>query len=117
MKKLFGLALIAALGFTVPALAQDKKDDNVAKKAWKGTKKGAGKAWKSTKKGAKTVGNETAELASKGKASVTDNKSNGWVGPKGQTVYVDDGTKYYYVDEKGKHISLTQAELKRKEKE
>jgi hypothetical protein len=117
MKKLFGLTLIAALGLTVPALAQDKKDNNVAKKAWKGTKKGADKAWKGTKKGAKTVGNETAELASKGAAKVHDNKSNDWVGPQGQTVYVDDATKYYYVDEKGKHVSLTQAELKRKEKQ
>jgi hypothetical protein len=54
-----------------------------------GVKKGSKKAWKGTKKGAKAVGNETAELATKGKAKVTDKKSDEWQGPEGQTIYVD----------------------------
>ena len=115
MKKFFGLTLIALLALTAPSLAQSN-DDNVAKKAWKGTKKGAKKAWKGTRKGAKAVGNKTAEVASKGAAHVADKKSDNWIGPEGQTIYVDDVNKFYWVNKKGNHIYVTEAELKRKEK-
>lgn len=113
MKKIFATALVFAfLGLSAPAMAQDTT--NIAKKAWKGTKKGAKKAWKGTKKGAKAVGNETAELATKGKAEITDKTAEGWEGPNGQKVYVDDGSKYYYVSEKGKRIYVSQSQLKKK---
>jgi hypothetical protein len=89
MKKIFSIAVIALLGLSAPAFAQSKTD-----KAAQGVKKGAKKAWHGTKKGAKKVGDETAELATTGKAKVTDKKSEEWVGPEGQTIYVDDGSKY-----------------------
>ena len=113
MKKFFvGALVLLFLSIGASSYAQDTT--NIAKKAWKGTKKGANKAWKGTKKGAKAVGNETAELATKGKAEVTDKTADGWEGPKGQKVYVDDGNKYYYVSEKGKRIFVDQSQLKKK---
>ena len=116
MKKIFGLALIALLGLAAPSFAQDNKVEKGAKKAWSGTKKGAGKAWHGTKKGAKTVGNKTAEVASKGAAHVTDKKSDVWVGPEGQTIYVDDGNKYYWINGHGKRIYVSQSALKARTK-
>jgi len=104
MKKIFGLALIALLGVSAPSFAQSK------------VKKGAEKAWEGTKKGAKTAGNKTAEVASKGKAKVTDKKSDTWVGPEGQTIYVDDGSKYYWVNGRGKRIYVSESALKARNK-
>lgn len=114
MKKIIGAFII--LGFLAvgqPAAAQDTT--NIAKKAWKGTKKGTKKAWKGTKKVAGKVGDETAETATKGKAKLTDKKSDEWVGPNGQDVYVDDGSKYYWINEKGGREFLTKEQLKAKQ--
>ena len=107
MKKIFGFAMILFLGLSTTSFAQSKVDKGVH-----GVKKGATKAWEGTKKGAKKVGNETAEVASKGKAKVTDKKSEQWVGPQGQTIYVDDHSKYYWINGKGKRIYVSQAALK-----
>ena len=107
MKKIFGLTMILFLGLSTTSFAQSKVD-----KGAQGVKKGATKAWEGTKKGAKKVGNKTAEVASKGKAKVTDKKSEQWVGPQGQTIYVDDHSKYYWINGKGKRIYVSQAALK-----
>jgi hypothetical protein len=104
MKKIYGLAVVALLGLSVPSLAQSK------------VKKGADKAWHGTKSGAKTVGNKTAEVASKGKARVTDKKSDVWIGPDGQTIYVDDLGKYYWVNGKGKRIYVSESALRARNK-
>ena len=75
------------------------------------------KAAKGVKTGAKAVGNKTAELATKGKAKVTDKESAEWVGPEGQKIYVDDGSKYYWINEKGGRVFVTKDQLKAKVKE
>lgn len=117
MKKVIGLAFIALLGLSAPAFAQDNKVEKGAKKAWSGTKKGANKAWHGTKKGAKAVGNKTAEVASKGAAHVADKKSDQWVGPEGQTIYVDDVNKFYWINGHGKHIYVSESALKARNKQ
>ena len=68
------------------------------------------------KKTAKKVGNKTAEVASKGKAKVTDAKHKDKVGPDGQTIYIDNHSKYYWVDDKGKRHYVTELEMKDKPK-
>lgn len=112
MKKIFGLALIALLGLSAPSLAQSTVD-----KAAHGVKKGANKAWQGTKKGAKTVGHKTAEVTKKGVARVTDKKSDQWVGPDGQTIYIDDLGKYYWVNGNGKKIYVSESALKARNKQ
>ncbi|MES2882144.1 MAG: hypothetical protein V4676_08355 [Bacteroidota bacterium] len=107
MKKIFGIALVALLGLTLPTVAQTKKEENNS-----GVKKGAKKAWAGTKKGAKAVGNKTAEVASKGKAKVVDKKSDTWIGPEGQTIYITDDSRYYWVNGKGKRIFVSTAALR-----
>ncbi len=114
MKKILSLIVLAAfIGAAAPSYAQDAtaKKEGIVKKAGHGIKKESKKAWK----GAKVVGNETAELATKGKAKVTDKKSSEWVGPKGQTIYVDDGSKYYWINEKGGREFVTKGQLKPKQ--
>ena len=111
MKKILMIALVAFLGLSNASIAQSKAD-----KAAHGVKKGATKAWQGTKKGAKKVGNETAELATTGKAKITDKKSDAWVGPAGQTIYVDNGNKYYWINGNGKRIYVSQSALKARNK-
>jgi hypothetical protein len=111
MKKIIAILIIALLGLSAPSFAQSK-----AEKAGEGVKKGAKKAWKGTKKGAKKVGNETAEQATTAKAKLTDKKSEQWVGPEGQTIYMDDGNKYYWVNGRGKRIYVSESALKARQK-
>jgi hypothetical protein len=66
------------------------------------------------KKGAKKVGNKTAELASKGKSKVTDKEYKGMGGPGGETIYITDNNRYYWIDKKGHRQYVTKAQLKPK---
>jgi len=98
MKKLIGLftvVLFMSISYAVDAQVVKKTTQEV-------------------KKGAKKAGNKTAEIASKGKARVTDQIYKGKVGPKGQTIYVDDHSRYYWIDKKGHRTYVTEAELKNK---
>src|SRR5688500_17161398 len=63
---------------------------------------------KDIKQGAKKAGNKTAEVASKGKAKVTDERYKDKYGPNGETIYIDNHSKYYYVDKKGKRHYVTE---------
>ena len=100
MKKLLGIfALLLCLGLSYSARAQAVK-----------------KTTHAVEKGAKKAGNETAEVASKGKATVTDKVSKDKVGQKGQKIYIDDHSRYYWIDEKGHRNYVTEAELKPRKK-
>lgn len=115
MKRFFATAIVLAfLSISLPSLAQDTKP-SVPEKVGHGVKKGAKKAWHGTKKGAKAVGNKTAELATEGKAKVTDKEAEGYLAPNGRKVYVDDGDKYYWINKKGGREWITKDQLKKKE--
>ena len=64
--------------------------------------------------GAEKAANKTAEVASKGKAKVTDAVHKDKVGPKGETIYIDNHARYYWVDKRGRRHYVTEAELKDK---
>ena len=96
MKKLLSItALVLALGFSSAVHAQEEVKQDI-------------------KKGAKKVGNKTAEVASKGKAKVTDQVYKDKVGPNGETIYMDNHSKYYWIDKKGHRHYVTEDELKPK---
>ena len=61
------------------------------------------------------MGHKSAEVASKGKAVVTDEMHKDKVGPNGETIYIDNHAKYYWVDKKGTRHYVTETELKVKE--
>jgi hypothetical protein len=98
MQKIWGVAAVLFM-LSLPATmhAQDSTDSKV-------------------KKAAKKVGNKTAKVASKGKAKITDSKHKDKVGPDGQTIYIDNHSKYYWVDDKGKRHYVKESELKDKPK-
>ncbi|MDP9229210.1 MAG: hypothetical protein M3O67_00900 [Bacteroidota bacterium] len=92
MKKIIGITVfIFLMGFSSVGHAQVVQD---------------------VKHGAKKVGNKTAEVASKGKATVVDKKYKDKVGPNGQTIYIDGHSRYYWIDKKGHRHYVKEAELK-----
>lgn|SRR5512143_2108728 len=98
MKKLIGiltLGLLLTVSVSVSAQAVKKTEHAV-------------------KKSAKTVGNKTAEVASKGKSRVTDKVYKDKVGPNGETIYIDDHSRYYWIDKKGHRHYESEAALKNK---
>jgi hypothetical protein len=97
MKKVIGISLIIlSLGIFSTASAQVKED---------------------VEKTAKKVGNKTAEVASKGKARVTDKVYKDKQGPDGQTIYIDKHSRYYWIDKKGHRHYVVAADLRDKVKE
>ena len=97
MKKLIGISIfILSLGIFSAANAQVKED---------------------VEKTAKKVGNKTAEVASKGKARVTDKVYKDKQGPNGQTIFIDKHSRYYWIDKKGHRHYVVAAELKNKTKD
>lgn len=65
-------------------------------------------------KEAEVAGDAISEAAAKAAAAITDKKLDDKVGPDGQTVYVDDDTKYYYINAEGEKVFITKLQLKDK---
>ena len=104
----FAMALSLGLFAAVNVHAQDSTT------VGEDLKSAAKKTGKAVKKSAKKVGNKSAELASKGSSAVIDKVYKGKQGPDGQKIYIDNESKYYWVDKKGHRNYVTEAELKDK---
>jgi hypothetical protein len=104
MKKYVSITAFLVFGFAAASQAQDtvkvKDTENLGNKI---------------EQGAKDVGNKTAEIASKGKAKVTDEVYKDAVGPNNEKVYIDNHSKYYWIDKKGHRHYAEKSELKAKE--
>ena len=61
---------------------------------------------------ANETGDEISEAAGKAKAAVVDQKFEGKVGPNGQTVYIDNQSRYYYINEEGEKVFVSAVQLK-----
>jgi hypothetical protein len=96
MKKLVFL-LIAAASIATPAMSQQDKDKK-------------GKVGEAVNK----AGNETAHVAVAGASNITDKRYKGKYGPKGQEIFINKHSRYYYVDERGKKIYLKKSQLRNK---
>lgn len=118
MKKVLVTGIVAAcLGFSTNLHAQDTSsttttDTTTTDTTGKGFKHTVKKAGEAIEKGAKKVGNKTAELASKGKAGVVDKVYDGKRGPDGQKIYINDESKYYWIDDKGHRHFVDEKDLK-----
>lgn len=60
------------------------------------------------------IGNKTAEIAVKGASTVADKKYATKAGPKGETIYINNKSQYYYVDDRGKKVYVSKSKLKNK---
>ena len=104
MKQLFKASLIAAALFAaVQAHAQSKDTTSFSHKVHKTTRQVGDAATK--------VGHKTSELAVKGASAVVDKKYKDKCGPHGETVYINNHSRYYYVDKKGHKVYLKESEL------
>ncbi len=121
MKNVFKLAVLAAGVFTftqsqAKPMVKDTtighKMSHTAKKVGHATTSTAKTVGETTAGAAKTVGHKTAELATKGAAAISDKKYEGKCGPGGQTVYIDENSKYYYVNKMGHRVFLKKSQLK-----
>lgn len=111
MKKFITIALSAGLMCLAGSVvAQAKKET----KSGAGIDKTAKQVAHATASTAKKVGNGTASAATKVASKVTDKVSKNKVGPAGQTMYIDNHGKYYYVDYRGKKVYVIEARLKNK---
>ncbi len=84
MKKITSIAAFLLFGFAINTHAET-----------------IAKVENSVEKPGKKVGHKTAEVASKGQAKVTDEVYKDKTGPNGEIVYIDNHSKYYWVDTKG----------------
>jgi len=96
------ICFLLILGFSGAGFAQEKKDTLKINPDPK------------IKKVAKKAGNKTAEIAAKGAASVSDQVYKDKVGPMGQKIYINNQSKYYYINGKGKKVYVAQSKLKDK---
>lgn len=98
MKKLTIIACAIACSFAFAAHAQTKD-------------KTVGKRISNT---ADTVAVKTKTTAKKGVAKIVDKTYDGKQGPNGETIYIDNQSKYYYINSKGEKKYIAKAALKDK---
>ncbi len=103
------LMCVAVAGFLLVTSA-NAQDSTLGQKIKK-TAKVTGHA---VSKSARAVGNKTAEIASKGAAKVVDKTYKGKEGPHGETIYINEDSKYYYVDKSGHRHYIAEAMLRTK---
>lgn len=61
-----------------------------------------------------SVGDKLEEGAKDAAAAITDQKLKNKVGPGGETAYVDENGKYYYINNSGEKVFITKAQLRDK---
>jgi hypothetical protein len=63
---------------------------------------------------AENTGDAISEAAAKAAAEIDDKRHDTKVGPDGQTIYISDDSRFYYVDDAGKRVYVSEMELKDK---
>jgi hypothetical protein len=109
MKNAFKIGLLAAAIFVAgntTTYAQEKKPVG---KQIEGAAKDVGQA---TSTAAKDVGKKTSELAAKGAAAVANKRYEGHWALTGELVYIDEYSRYFYVDKKGHRVFITKAQMR-----
>jgi hypothetical protein len=103
-------------GEKVDDRTQDVRNDvrEESREVGERVEQGAENAGEQIEQGAQNVKEETSEAAQKVKAEIKDRELDDKEGPGGQTIYVDDNTNYYYIDESGNKIYISALELKDK---
>jgi hypothetical protein len=74
----------------------------------------AERAEEKAEEAAEETGNAISETAGKAAAEVDDKRHDTKVGPDGQTIYISDDARFYYINEKGKRIYVSEWQLKNK---
>lgn len=88
-----------------------KKD---AKETRDDVKREANEAADDVERGAQSAGDKISEGVNDAAAAIKDQKVKDKVGPGGETVYLDDNAKYYYINNEGNKVYITKLQLKDK---
>lgn len=88
--------------------ARDARDD---------VREEANEAADDVETGAQSLGDKVNEGVNDAAAAIKDQKVDGKVGPGGETVYLNEEAKYYYVNDQGKKVFISKIELKDKPKD
>src|SRR5580698_910057 len=107
MKRLFKITLFVAAIFTA-AQAKAQEEHKTVGHEIGHTAKTVGHA---TAHAAVAVGHKTSELAAKGAAAVTNKRYEGHWGPRGENIYINSNSHYYYVNKLGHRVYLSKAEM------
>jgi hypothetical protein len=95
----------------------DKTEDAIEEKSEKAgddIERGARKTKRDVQRAADKTGDAISEGAARSAAEITDKKLDSKMGPDGQTIYIDDDSKYYYINDKGKKVYVSSVQLKDK---
>lgn len=65
-------------------------------------------------KAAENTADDVSEAASKTAAEIDDERHDTKVGPNGQVIYISDDVRFYYINEEGTKVYVTEQELKDK---
>jgi hypothetical protein len=79
-----------------------------------GMKEDAREAEEAAREDAQSAGDKISEGVNDAAAAIADQKLKHKVGPGGETVYLDDNAKYYYINNEGKKVYITKAQLRDK---
>lgn len=75
-------------------------------------------AAENTKRDVKEAGDDVGDAVAEGTgdavSAIKDEKVDGQVGPNGETCYIDDDGKYYYISNEGKRVDILKSQLKDK---
>jgi hypothetical protein len=85
-----------------------------ADEAEENIEEGAEQTESDLERAADKTGNAISETAGKAAADIDDAKHDTKVGPDGQTIFISDDSRYYYVDERGKRVYVSESQLKDK---
>ena len=104
MKNVIKVALVAAgmLSFSYCHAQTTEKDTGLGHKIGHAAKK---------------VGHKAAELGAKGDAAIVDKRYEGKQGPQGQTIYINEDSRYYYVNKSGHRVYLKKSQLRDKKED
>jgi hypothetical protein len=100
MKKLFRLFIAGTILCTSDAVLAQEKDSTDVSQELK-------KAGKATGKAVKKAGKKIGETGAKGAAKVKDKSLDNVKGPNGETVYIDENQRRYYINKDAKRVYIT----------
>jgi hypothetical protein len=91
----------------------EKRTDD-AEKAEIKTEQAAERTENDVDRATENTGNEISEVAAKVMADIKDKKHQTKVGPGNQTIFIADDGQYYYIDNDGDKVFVTEVQLKDK---
>jgi hypothetical protein len=94
-----------------------RKDEveKAAENAERDVEKSAERTENDVERAADNAGDAVSETAAKVMADIRDNRHATKVGPKGQVIFISKDSRYYYIDNEGNKVYVTEIQLKSKE--